>query len=315
MNEDSKFKIGIVGVGRVGSTIAYTLLLDGTATELVLFGRDLDKVMGEKLDLEHGLGALDYVAIKATNSYEDLKDCGIIIITAGVAQKPGETRLDLFKTNKAILEEIMGQLNKVAPEAVILIVSNPLDPLVFAANKFASNNRGRIFGSGTLLDTLRLRYYIGSKIGIDPKSIHAYILGEHGDSSFPAYANATIGEQKLMEFPGITKELVDEAYVKTRDSAAEVIKLKGATYYGIAVAVKKFVQTILSDAKTIMPASVVLQGEYGLNNVALSVPCVVGSKGVEKVLEINLSEEEMGKLKESAAKLKKYDVESQDEDF
>jgi L-lactate dehydrogenase len=307
MNEDSKFKIGIVGCGRVGSTIAYTLLLDGTATELVLFGRDLDKVTGEKLDLEHGLGALDYVAIKATNNYEDLKECGVIIITAGAAQRPGETRLDLFKTNKAILDEVIAQLNRIAPEAVLLIVTNPLDPLVFAANKLMSGNRGRIFGSGTLLDTLRLRYYIGEKIGIDPKSIHAYILGEHGDSSFPAYANAMIGEQKIMEFPGITKELIDEAYRKTRDSAAEVIRLKGATYYGIAIAVRKFVQTILSDAKTIMPASVVLQGEYGINNVALSVPCVIGAKGVEKVLEINLSEEEMAKLKESAAKLKKYE--------
>jgi L-lactate dehydrogenase len=275
---------------------------------LVLFGRDLDKVMGEKLDLEHGLGALDYVAIKATNNYDDLKECGIIIITAGVAQKTGETRLDLFKTNKAILDEIMGQLNRVTPEAVILIVTNPLDALVYAANKSTTSNKGRIFGSGTLLDTLRLRYYIGEKIGIDPKSIHAYILGEHGDSSFPAYANATIGEQKLMEFPGITKELVDEAYRKTRDSAAEVIRLKGATYYGIAVAVKKFVQAILSDAKTIMPASVVLQGEYGIDGVALSVPCVIGSKGVEKVLAINLSDEEMEKMKASAAKLKEYDI-------
>ncbi len=307
MNGDSKFKIGIVGCGRVGSTIAYTLLLDGTATELVLFGRDLDKVTGEKLDLEHGLGVLDFVAIKATNNYDDLKECGVIIITAGVAQKPGETRLDLFKTNKAILEEIIGQLNRVAPEAVILIVTNPLDALVYAANKITPNAGGRIFGAGTFLDTLRFRYYIGEKIGIDPKSIHAYILGEHGDSSFPVAANATIGEQKLMEFPGVTKELVDQAYAKTRDSAAEVIRLKGATYYGIAVAVRKFVQAILSDAKTIMPASVMLTGEYGLENVALSVPCVIGSKGVEKVLEINLSEEEARKLKESAAKLKEYD--------
>lgn len=307
MNENSKFKIGIVGCGRVGSTIAYTLLLDGAVTELVLFDRSLDRVTGEKLDLEHGLGALNYVAILATNNYDDLKECGVIIITAGVAQKPGETRLDLFKTNKAILEEIMGELNRVVPEAVILIVTNPLDALVYAANKISPNSRGRIFGSGTLLDTLRFRYYIGEKIGIDPKSIHAYILGEHGDSSFPVSANATIGEQKLMEFPGVTKQLIDEAYVKTRDSAAEVIRLKGATYYGIAVAVRKFVQAILSDAKTIMPASVTLQGEYGIENVALSVPCVIGSKGAEKILEISLSEEEAIKLKESAAKLKEYD--------
>jgi len=307
MSEESKFKIGIVGCGKVGSTIAYTLLLDGAVTELVLFGRDLDKVMGEKLDLEHGLAALDFVVIKATNNYDDLKECGIIIVTAGVAQKPGETRLDLLKTNKAILEEVMGQLDRVAPEAVILIVTNPLDALVYAANKITPNSRGRIFGSGTFLDTLRFRYYISEKIGIDPKSIHTYILGEHGDSSFPVYANATIGEQKLLEFPGITKELVDEAYVKTRGSAAEVIRLKGATYYGIAVVVRKFVQAILSDAKTIMPASVMLQGEYGLDGVALSVPCVIGNKGVEKVLEINLSEEEAAKLKESAMKLKQYD--------
>lgn len=308
MSEDSKFKIGIVGCGRVGSTIAFTLLLDGIATELVLFGRDLDKVMGEKLDLEHGLGALNFVAIKATSSYDDLKECGIIIVSAGAAQKPGETRLDLFKTNKAILDEIMIQLNRVAPEAVVLLVTNPLDALVYSANKMTPNSWGRIFGSGTFLDTLRFRYYIGEKIGIDPKSIHADILGEHGDSSFPVYANAIIGEQKILEFPGVTKELIEEAYTKTKNAAGEMIRLKGATYYGIAIAVKKFVQAILSDAKTIMPASVMLQGEYGLNNVALSVPCVIGAKGVEKVLEINLSDEEKVKLQESAAKLKEYDI-------
>jgi L-lactate dehydrogenase len=307
VNKDSKFKIGIVGCGRVGSTIAYTLLLEGTVTELVLFGRDIDKVTGEKLDLEHGLGALDYVAIKATNNYDDLKECGIIIISAGAAQKSGETRLDLFKTNKLVLEEIMGQLNRVAPNAIILIVTNPLDALVFAANKLITNSGGRIFGSGTSLDTLRFRYYLGEKIEIDPKSIHAYILGEHGDSSFPVYSNATIGEQKLMEFPGVTKELIDEAYQKTKDSAAEIIRLKGATYYGIAIAVRKIVQAILSDAKTIMPVSVILRGEYGIDNVALSVPCVIGNNGVEKVLEINLSEEETKNLKESAVKLKEFD--------
>lgn len=307
MNKDSKFKVGIVGCGRVGSTIAYTLLLDGIVTELILFGRNIDKVTGEKLDLEHGLGALNYVTIKATTNYGDLKECGIIIVTAGVAQEPGQTRLDLFKTNKVILEGVMEQLNQVAPEAIILIVTNPLDALVFAANKVTPHSRGRVFGSGTFLDTLRFRYYIGEKIGINPKSIHAYILGEHGDSSLPVYANATIGGQRLMDFPGITKELIDEAYLKTRDSAAQVIQLKGATHYGIAVAVRKFVRTILSDAKTIMPASVMLEGEYGLENVALSVLCVIGNKGVEKVLEIDLSKEEAAKLKESASKLKQYD--------
>jgi L-lactate dehydrogenase len=305
MDNKSRFKVGIVGCGRVGATIAYTLMLDGTVTDLVLFDLDKKRTDGEKLDLEHGLPLLDKVKIEAAKNYKDLKDCGIIIITAGMAQKQGESRLDLVQKNSQIIGDIIKNLNKTNKSAILIMVTNPVDVLTYVANNLTKNKkRNLIFGTGTLLDTLRFRYYLGEKIKVNSKNIHAYVLGEHGDNSFPVCGGAMVGGEKLLNFPGISHRVINEAYIKTRSAAAEIINRKGATYYGIAVTVSKIVEAILSDAKTIFPLSVCLNGEYGVKNVALSVPCQLGMNGIEKILKIELSKKEKEKLMKAASVLK-----------
>lgn len=309
MKDRSIFKIGIIGCGRVGATIAYTLMLEGTITDLVLFDVVADKAEGEKLDLEHGLSFLEMVNIKATTEYKDLKDCGIIIMTAGFAQKPGETRLDLCQKNKMVTSEVVRKINKINPEAIIIMVTNPVDVLTHFGNQLVNKgkNTGKIFGTGTLLDTARFRYYLGEKIKINPRNIHAYVLGEHGDNSLLVYKSATIGGEKLVNFSGVSQKVIEESFEEAKKAASEIIKRKGATYYGIAVMVRQIVRAILSDTKEIFPVSVTLNGEYGVNGVALSVPCEIGSKGVEKILEIELSKEEKEKMFKTASILKEFD--------
>lgn len=310
MNQKNDFdksnKVSIVGCGRVGMTTAYSMLLTGTPTDIVLFDRDKKKVLGEKTDLEDALFFSDYVNLIATNDFKDLEGSKLVIITAGVAQKPGETRLDLCKNNCEILESILPGIVKAAPEAVILMIANPVDILTYKANQIVPNAGGRIFGSGTMLDTSRFCYYLSEKLNVDPKSINAYILGEHGDNSFPVYKNATIGGTKLMDFPGVNEELIKEAYRLTKTAAARIIEGKGATYYGIATVATKIMEAIFSDAKLVMPLSVPLMDYKGYSGVALSVPCVLGAKGIERVLDIDFSEEEKNNFEKTVEVLKQY---------
>jgi len=304
MTNTGSFRVAVVGCGKVGMTAAYAMMLSGTPTEIILFDRHLDKAIGEKLDLEHALSLLSsYVNIAATDRYEDLVGSHLVIYTAGVAQEPGQTRLDLVNTNKKILEEALPKINQAAPESVILIVANPVDILTFRANQLIPNAKGRIFGSGTLLDTARFRFHLGEVLKINPHSIHAYILGEHGDSSLPVYENTTVGAQKLLELPGMSRETVEAAYQKTRDAAYKIIEAKGATYYAIGVVVMKIMQAIFSDSKTVFPLSVPLTNYLGFSGVALSVPCILGENGVEKVLEVDLSPSEKAVFEKSVAAL------------
>lgn len=293
-------KVAIVGLGRVGMTTAYSMMLDGTPSEIVLVSRELQKAIGEKLDLEHALPLLDYVKIKATDDYKDVAGAKLVVIAAGAPQKPGQTRLDLCSVNRSILHQILPQVERYAPEAIIVIVSNPVDVLVQMAHEILPHAGGRIFGSGTTLDTARFRLHLGEQLGVNPHSVHAYILGEHGDSSFPVYAHATVGGQKLMNFPAMSPQIIQACYQKARDAAASIIQAKGATYYAIATVVTKLMEAILSDSKTVFPLSVPLNGKYGLRDVSLSVPCVLGARGVERVLEMELSPEEESALHRSA---------------
>lgn len=324
MSETGAFKVGVVGCGRVGMTAAYAMMLSGTPTEMVLIDRNKERVQGEKLDLEHALALLpNYVNIVGTDDYQALAGASFVVYTAGVAQRPGQTRLDLVAENKKILEEILPKITLAAPEAKILVVANPVDVLTFWANKIVTpptpppstagrlNLRGgqgeiRIFGSGTMLDTARFRFYLSEILKINPHSIHAYILGEHGETAFPVYANTTVGGQKLVELPGITPEIIEAAYKKTRQAAETIIEAKGATYYAIGVVVTKIMQAIFSDAKTVYPLSVPLVDYGGLGGVALSVPCVLGRGGVEKVLAVDLSPSEKENLVKSVSALKPY---------
>lgn len=307
MTNSGSFKVGVMGCGKVGMTAAYAMMLSGTPTEIVLFDRNKDKAMGEKLDLEHALSLLSgYVNITATDNYNDLAEARLIVYSAGVAQQPGQTRLDLVNTNKKILEEVLPKINQAAPASVILIVANPVDVLTYYAHKLILDAGGRVFGSGTMLDTARLRFHLSESLKINPHSIHAYVLGEHGDSSFPVFANTTVGGQKLLEVPGMSETVVMEAYQKTREAANKIIEAKGATYYAIGVVVMKIMQAVFSDSKTVYPLSVPLNDYLGFSGVALSIPCILGENGVEKILAVDLSPTEKVALEKSVAALKPY---------
>ncbi len=306
MLKRESFKVAIFGLGRVGVTTAYALLLKGLTTELVLFSRDINKAEGEKADLEHGLPFYPKTSITATNNYEDLVGTDLVIFTAGASQKPGQTRLDLTRDNCSILKATIPQIVKHTPQTLILMVANPLDIMTLHATTLAKFPAGRVFGSGTLLDTARFRLHLSKTVKVNPTSIHAYILGEHGDSSFAPVSSASIGGKPLISFPEMTSDHIKWALEETRKDAYKIISGKGATYYGIGTAVSHIVESIARDSKKIMPLSTVLTGQYGLEHVALSLPCILGRSGVESVIDLPLTLDEQSQLKASAAALKSH---------
>lgn len=294
------FKIGIVGCGNVGMTTAYALLLKGIPTELVLISRSKDRISGEDLDLEHGMPFMERANVIGTDNYAQLQHSDLVIVSAGAAQKPGESRLDLTAKNLAITSEIVPQILENAPDAVILMVSNPVDVLTYHANQISQVRPGQIFGSGTLLDTARFRFHLSEYLNLNSRSIHAYVLGEHGDTSFPVLESATVGGQPLMSLPGFSYDKAIAAYEKAREAAYRIIQSKGATYYGIATVLAQIAQAIKRDSRSVMPLSVPLQNYHNQSDVSLSVPCIIGRRGVERTLEIAFSEEEKKKFVHSA---------------
>ncbi len=295
------FKIAIIGLGRVGVTTAYAILLKGLATELVLFSRELAKAEGEKADLEHGAPFYPHTTIIATNRFEDLEGTDLVIFTAGSAQRPGQTRLDLTKSNCKILQDSIPKIVKHAPQTLILMVANPLDIMTLRATELAKLAPGRVFGSGTLLDTARFRLHLSKAIGVSSKSIHAYILGEHGDSSFAPISTANIGGKPLLTFPEMSPDHIAWSLEETRKDAYKIISGKGATYYGIATALTHIIESIARDSKKIMPLSTVLTGQYGLKDIALSLPAILGRNGVERLIDLPLSPDELTALSASAS--------------
>lgn len=303
----SNIKVGIIGLGHVGVTTAFAMLFNGAPNELVLLSRDKKKAEGEALDLEHALPFLESAEIIPTDDYKDLEGCRFVVVTAGAAQKPGETRLELVNKNVRIVEDIVPRVMKYAPDAVLLIVSNPVDVLTYRANQIAKKARpGQIFGSGTILDTARFRTHLSEKLHVNPGSIHAYILGEHGDSSFPVISSASVGGQNITELKNFSMDFALEAYEQARNAAYKIIDAKGATYYAIAAAVVEIMNAVLRDEQSVLPVSVPLENYYGLSNVALSIPCVVGRNGVERQLMASLSEEEVVKMYNSAKVLQEF---------
>lgn len=299
-------KVSIIGCGKVGMTAAYSILHRGVINELVLVARCVDDIVGEELDLEHGMSFLPFAQVKATQNYADIANSDIVIITAGAAQKPGETRLDLTAKNVAIVEVIIPEILKYAPESVILIVSNPVDVLTYKAYQLAGLPKGKIFGSGTTLDTARFRFHLSEFLHINPSSIHAYILGEHGDTSFPAISSATVGGQPLNLMSNFSAGKAHAAFENAQQAAYKIIASKGATFYGIGTVVSEIVSKILRDSRTVLPVSIPLHQYYGHSGVALSVPCIIGRNGVEETLEIKLDWEEKQKLEHSVNTLKQY---------
>lgn len=300
------FKVAIIGTGKVGMTAAFSLVTKGIPSELVLVSREKSKAESEKLDLEHALPFLSPCIITATDNYADIAGTDLVVFTAGAAQEEGESRLDLAKKNVGIVETLVPQIVANAPEAVLLMVTNPVDVLTFHAARLAGWPHGRVFGSGTMLDTARFRWHLSQLFHVDPRSIHAYILGEHGDSSFPVLEHASIGGQLLSRFPQFSAEKVREAYELSRSAAARIIEGKGATYYAIATVVTQLAEVIERNKRSVLPVSVPLDNYYGISGVSLSVPCIVGRQGVEQVLETQLSADEQVQLSKSADIVRQY---------
>ncbi len=301
-------KAAIIGCGFVGSSIAFALMQKGQFNELVLLDSNRSKAEGEAMDLSHGLPYTYSMDIHA-GSYEEIADASVIIITAGAAQKEGQTRLDLIQTNARIMRSIVSELKRVKVEGILLVVANPVDVLTHIALVESGLPKNRVFGSGTVLDTARLKYLLSKHLSVDAKNVHAVIIGEHGDSETAIWSGANISGIPLNDFcalrgytdhDGGMKRIQDEVV----NSAYRIIERKGATYYGIALSVSHIVSCIVNNTNTMLPVSVELDGTYGLSGLALSIPSLVGREGVSKVLELPLTDEEREKLYASAKGLK-----------
>lgn len=297
-------KISIVGAGFVGASTAFALMQKGIATEICINDINKEKALGEAMDLSHGIPFVNEVNIYS-GSIEDTKNSDIIIITAGAGQKPGETRLDLISKNYKIFKSFIPDLAKYSPNSILLVVANPVDILSYITYKLSGFPKERVIGSGTVLDTSRLKHEISHYFNVTSKNVHTNVLGEHGDSEFVAWNEATISNISIEEYAKINHlEWNDEVKAKiennVRNSAYEVIKYKKATYYAVALAITRIVEAIVRDEKAILTVSSLMQGEYGINNIYISVPSLVGKQGLIKTLVTNMSEDELKKLKKSA---------------
>jgi len=294
-----KRKIVVVGVGAVGSTTAYTLLLRQRMDELVLIDANKEKAIGDALDMNHGLAFLGKAKVWA-GSYEDCADADIIIITAGVAQKPAESRVDLLKRNIAIFESITEQVLKFNKDGILLIASNPVDVMSYFTWKKSGWPSQRVIGSGTLLDTARFRYLIGEKLAIDPRSVHAHIIGEHGDSELPVWSHTHVAGSEIE----LNEEDRNYIFRNTRDAAYRIIEAKGATYYAIALALDRICTAILKNEASVLNVSTLLKNYHGIDDVYLGVPSIVDRSGVREVLQFNIKQDEQELLRKSANKIK-----------
>ncbi len=302
-------KVAIIGCGFVGSSIAFSLMQRGLFTEMVLLDVDGAKAEGEAMDLSHGLPYIASMDIRA-GTYDDIGDCALVVITAGVNQKQGETRLDLIGKNVAILKNIIPQITSRGFEGILLIVSNPVDVLTYAAYRISGYPKRRVIGSGTVLDTARLKYLLGERLRVDSRSVHAFIIGEHGDSELAVWSGANVSGVDLPAFFQLqgqkgAQTALQEIYEGVRDSAYEIIARKGATYYGIAMAVARIADSIVKDERAVLPVSVLLEGQYDLQGLCLSIPSIIGRNGLEQVLEIPLDQGELRALECSAQQLRK----------
>jgi L-lactate dehydrogenase len=305
-NFQSQFKVSIVGCGNVGATGAYAMLIDGTPTELVLIDQNKEKTEGLLLDFEHTLSFLPYTKITATDDYGACEDSQIIFVTAGAKQQEGETRLQLIDKNRKIFQKIIPILAQVAPESILVIVTNPVDVLTHEAVKLSGFPENRVFGTGTMLDTARLRFHIGEKMCLNPQSIEAYILGEHGDTSFPVFSSANVAGKSLFDFEGFTETIGNECYEATKNAAYRIIHDIGFTCYSIGIVMREIMKHIYQHSRVVVPLSVNIHDYYNQSDVALSVPCVLDSSGIADIIQVPLNTYEEEKFAQSAETLKKY---------
>ncbi|WP_263808932.1 L-lactate dehydrogenase [Salinibacter sp.] len=300
--------VGIVGTGNVGTAAAYAMFNQSLASEILLLDQDTRRAEGEAMDLMHGQQLVGGITCRAVE-YAALSNAQIIVLSAGASQQsPDETRLELLQRNAEIFREIIIQLDKHAPNAILVVATNPVDVLTYICQELSSRPNRRILGTGTLLDTARFRALLGRHYGVDPRSVHAYILGEHGDSEVPIWSNATIGGQKIRGETVLGKEWEEAAmqsiFEQARDAAYEIIDRKGHTDTAIGLVIARIVRAVLEDQQNVLPVSTRPDGAYGIDDVCLSVPCVVGLEGMEKRVDPGLSDEERQALRDSAQALR-----------
>ena len=301
-------RVAVVGVGNVGATFAYALLLSGLAAEIVLIDANRAKAEGEAMDLNHTVPFAYPTRVWAGN-YSDCAGATVTVLAAGSNQKPGETRLDLIKRNVSIWRNIVSEVAKHNPEGILLVATNPVDVLTFAAWKLSGLPSERVMGSGTLLDTSRFRYLLSQHFGVDARSVHAFIIGEHGDSEVPVWSSANIAGMRLPQFckaQGIPddRQAMERIFLQTRDAAYQIIERKGATYYAVAAGLMRITQAILRDQRTVLSISSVINNYHGLSDLCFSLPTVLDRGGIEKVLHLELDKNEIEKLCHSAEILK-----------
>lgn len=301
-------KAVMVGCGFVGSASVFSLMQSGLFSEIVMIDADKEKAEGEAMDISHGIPFAKHMKIYA-GDYSDVKDAGMVIITAGANQKPNETRLDLVQKNVAIFRQVIPAIMQQGFDGIMLVVANPVDILTYVAQKLSGLPANRVIGSGTVLDTARLKHAMGEHLEVDSRSVHAFIIGEHGDSEIAAWSSANVSGIPINDFCEMRGHYQHEKSTKeiaeaVKNSAYNIIQRKHATYYGVAMAVKRICEVIVRDEKSILPVSALMEGEHGIEDVVLSIPCIVGKDGIETKVPFRLNEEEEQKLQHSANVLK-----------
>jgi len=303
-------KIAIIGAGGVGATTAYALMVQGVGSEIVLIDVNKDKAEGEAMDLRHGASFVNPVDIYA-GDYKDLADAKLIVITAGAAQKPGETRLDLIKKNTGIFKNIVSSITEYNQDGILLVVTNPVDILTHLTYKLSGFPANRVIGSGTVLDSSRFRSLLSKNCGVAASNVHGYIIGEHGDSEVPVWSLTNIAGTKIENYCPICDtacsdkdQSLEEISDQVKNAAYEIIEKKGATFYAVALAVSRIARAILRDENAVLTVSSLMEGNYGVEDISLSLPTLINSTGIERVLELPLSEDEEKAFKDSAQHLK-----------
>lgn len=301
-------KISIIGAGFVGSTSAFAIIDAGLASDIVLVDVNRDKAEAEAMDLSHGAAFVKTVSITA-GTIEDTKDSDLIIITAGIGQKPGETRLDILNKNIPIFKDIVPKLAQYSPDAILLVVSNPVDVLTYITYKYSGFPANRVIGSGTVLDTSRFKSILSKHFKVDARNIHAYIIGEHGDSEIATWSLTKIAGMSIDEYCDTIGKKCDLQFKETvhadvKNAAYEIINRKGYTNYAVALAVRRITEALLDDEQSILTVSAYFTGEEGINDVYMAIPCIVGRQGIERIIPVPLSSSEQEQLLESAKMLK-----------
>ena len=299
-------RVVLVGTGAVGCSYAYSMINQGVAEELVLIDVNESKSEGEAMDLNHGIPFAPSPIHVWSGSYQDCAQADLVVITAGLAQKPGETRLELVEKNTKIFKQIVKNIMASGFDGIFLVATNPVDILTYVTWKESGLPKERVIGSGTVLDSARLRFALGQHFNMDTRNVHAYIIGEHGDTELPVWSRAAVGVDRLEELPAekLNKESLEEIFVNVRDAAYHIIERKGATYYGIGMSLVRITKAILNNENCILTVSSYLDGHYGQNDVFIGVPAVINRGGIREVLEIELNEKEKEQFSHSVNVLK-----------